>query len=196
MRPRLLSKGYGAIVFGDSVMVSDGMTSSSVTNIRTRMHPTHLQYTQLPWIDCLEPFQDTELWLQRNTPHNVDILSLILDIKSELVYPPTPSFDPSPKINNKSLIFLKYLRMLLQQSSTFSMDTTDIYSWYSQHWLYQFEYITWHTSMLKRVADPSLKFLCWIFSASTLYILFVKIQTFNCIYLYRSLYSQNIGCLL
>ena len=44
-----------------TVMASDGITTTSVTNIRTRMHPTHLQYTQLPLIDYLESFQDIDI---------------------------------------------------------------------------------------------------------------------------------------
>ena len=72
-------------------MASDGMISNFVTNIRIRMHLTHPQYTQLPSIDCLEPFQDIDMI----TPHDVDILPSITNIKSKLVYPPALSFDPS-----------------------------------------------------------------------------------------------------
>ena len=74
-----------------SVMASDGMTSNSATNIRIRIHLTHLQCTQFLSIDCLESFQDID-----NYTYDVDILPSRIDIKFELMYPPAPSFDPSP----------------------------------------------------------------------------------------------------
>ena len=44
-----------------SVMISDGMTTNSATNITIRMHPTHLQCTQLSLIDYLKSFQDIDI---------------------------------------------------------------------------------------------------------------------------------------
>ena len=65
---------------------------------------------------------------QYDYTYDVDILPSTIDIKSELVYSPTPSFDLSSKIKNKFLVLLKYLRIFLQQSSALSLDTTDIFT--------------------------------------------------------------------
>ena len=62
---------------------------------------------------CLELFQLTDPPLYRKIHLDVDFLSLISDMKSELVYPSTFSFDPPSKIKNKSLVLLKYLKMFL-----------------------------------------------------------------------------------
>ena len=62
-------------------------------------------------MDCLKLFQLTVPSLQTNTYPDIDFLSSESDIKSELVYPSTHNSEPPPKIKNKSLVFLKYLRM-------------------------------------------------------------------------------------
>ena len=43
-----------------SVMAFDGMTTSFATNIKIKMHLTHLQCTQLSLINYLELFQDID----------------------------------------------------------------------------------------------------------------------------------------
>ena len=79
-------------------------------------------------MDCLELFQLTALLLQTNTYPDVDFLSSGLDLKSELVYLSTRNLELPPKIKNKSLVFLKYLRISSQLSSAPRLDSTDICS--------------------------------------------------------------------
>ena len=124
VRPRLLSEVYGPLSLHYSVTTSNGMTSNSTTNIRIRMHPIHLQHIQLPLIDCLKFFQHTKL----RTHPDIDILSSASVIKFESMYPPILSSDPSPKIRNKPLVLLKYLKIFLQQSNAPNLDSIDVCS--------------------------------------------------------------------
>ena len=63
--------------------------------------------------DYLKLFQLIDPSLHRKIHPNVDILSSISDMKSESVYPSIFSSDPPPKIKNKFLVLLKYLRIFL-----------------------------------------------------------------------------------
>ena len=112
-------------------MISDGVTSNSITNIKIKIHPIHLKYTQLPSINYLESFQDIDIgtypWCRHST---INISHKVwISISSH------SSFDPSL---NMSSVLLKSLRIFLQQSNAHSLDTTDIYLW--QSWYNQFKY--------------------------------------------------------
>ena len=145
-----------------SVTAFDGMTTNSVISITIRMHPTHLQCTQLSLINYLESFQDIDIgthpWCTYST--------INIRHKSELVYPPTSSFDPSPNISS---ILLKSLRMFSQQSSTHSLDTTDIYLW--QSWYNQFKYFMVY-DYAREGSRPLFEISIWnAFSIRSLYLI-------------------------
>ena len=69
---------------------------------------------------CLKLFQLTVLPLHTNTYPDIDFLSSESDMKFESVYPSTHNSEPPPKIKNKSLILLKYLRMFFTAIQCFS----------------------------------------------------------------------------
>ena len=62
-------------------------------------------------MSCLKLFQLIVPPLQMNIYPDIDFLSSGLDMKSESVYPSIRNLESSPKIKNKSLVLLKYLRM-------------------------------------------------------------------------------------
>ena len=116
MRSELFSESYGTVVVA---VQCNGITPSSTINflnqkaslaaLEAAMYSAFM--VKLVMIDCLKFFQLIESPLYRNMHPNVDLLSSILDMKSESVYPFTFSFDPPSKIKNKFLVLLKYLRM-------------------------------------------------------------------------------------
>ena len=64
-------------------------------------------------INYLKFFQLTAPSLHKKIHFDADFLSSTSVTKSESVYPSIFSSDPLPKINNKSLVLLKYLRIFL-----------------------------------------------------------------------------------
>ena len=102
-----------------SSMASDVITLSFATNFLNQKPffaaseaATYLAFVvESAMMDCLEFFQLTESPLQTNTYSDVDFLSSKSDMKSVSVYPSTRNSEPPPKIKNKSLVFLKYLKI-------------------------------------------------------------------------------------
>ena len=70
--------------------------------------------------DYLKLFQLTAPPVHKKIHPDIDFLSSISAIKSESMYPSTFSSDPPPKINIKSLVLLKYLRIFLIAIQYFS----------------------------------------------------------------------------
>ena len=113
-------------------MASDGMTFNSTTNFlnqnaslaASEMAIYSTSIVESMMIGCLKLFQLIKPSLYKNTQPNVDLLSSTSDMKSKSVYPFTFSLNPPPKIKNKFLILLKYLRM----SNALYLDSNDICS--------------------------------------------------------------------
>ena len=102
-----------------SIMTSDGITSSFTMNflnqkaflvaLKAAMYSTFMIESTM--IGCLKLFQLTTPSLHKKIYPDVDFLSSTSVLKSKSVYPSTFSSDPPSKINNKFLVFLKYLRI-------------------------------------------------------------------------------------
>ena len=100
-------------------MISDGITPSSATNFLNQkaflaaseaaMYSASI--VESTTIDYLKLFQLIASPLHKNTNFDVDLLSSVSDIKSELVYPSTHNSDSPLKFKNKFLIFFKHLRI-------------------------------------------------------------------------------------
>ena len=131
MRSELLSKCYGTVVIAmqcngirwhhnqlhNEILESVCFLSSSVMKEATMYSAFMVESTI---IGCLKLFQLTNPPLHKKIHSDVDFPSSTLDMKSELVYPSTFSFDPPSKIKNKSLILLKYFRIFLTAIQCFS----------------------------------------------------------------------------
>ena len=102
-------------------MASDGITPNFITNFLNQkaslaasevaIYSTFMIKSAM--ISYLKLFQLTAPPLHKKIHLDVDFLSLTSVIKSELMYLSTFSSDPLSKINIKSLILVKYLRIFL-----------------------------------------------------------------------------------
>ena len=100
-------------------MASDVITSSFAMNFLNQKPSfitsevvTYLaSVVESAMMGCLKLFQLTAPSLQMNIYLDVDFLSSRSDMKSESVYPSTHNSESPPKIKNKYLVLLKYLRI-------------------------------------------------------------------------------------